>query len=172
MAQRSIEFFVIEDRPTTVLRRSFEAPTGRVLLAWTDATILPAWWGPFVVTAPECHFDLREDGPLRLVTQAGDGTRYPMVETPHDVVVPDCFPTVNLAEHPGEWVNQFRPTGTYLEHVPVQWRYEDSFSDAGDSTTVEVCATYPVVGDRDALVRLGGQRGWAESFVKLDTLLA
>jgi hypothetical protein len=35
-----------------------------------------------------------------------------------------------------------------------------------------VLATYPVFDDRNTMVRVGGERGWAESFVKLDTLLA
>jgi hypothetical protein len=56
--------------------------------------------------------------------------------------------------------------------VPVEWRYEISFFEAQDSTTVEVLATYPVLDHRDMMVRVGGERAWAESFVKLDTLLA
>lgn len=43
--------------------------------------------------------------------------------------------------------------------MPVEWHYEVSFFDGGDSTTVEVRATYPVLDDRDTMVEVGGERG-------------
>jgi uncharacterized protein YndB with AHSA1/START domain len=105
MADRSVEFLVVDDSPQTVLRRAFEAPIEKVFLAWSDATILPAWWGPFDVTVPECHFDLREGGAYRIVMQSGDGTRYPMVGTLYVVVVPERYSmVVNLADHPDDWI--------------------------------------------------------------------
>jgi hypothetical protein len=61
--------------------------------------------------------------------QAGDGTRYPMVGTLRDVVVPERYSmVVNPAEHPDEWIGTLRPKGTALENVPVEWRYEISGS--------------------------------------------
>ena len=55
--------------------------------------------------------------------------------------------------------------------MPVQWHYEISFLDDDRSTTAEVPAAYPVLDDRDAMVRVGGERGWAVRFVRLDALL-
>ena len=164
---------MIDDRAQTVLRRSFEAPIEKVFLAWTDATILPVWWGPRDVTVPECHFDLRQDGPYRIVMQAGDGTPTRWLArcttsscpraTPWWSTSPSTLSSGSTSSGPGV------RTSTTLR---CKWRYEVSFFDGGDSTTVEVRATYPVLDDRDALVRVGGERGGAESFSKLDTLLA
>ncbi len=78
---------------------------------------------------------------------------------------------VNLAEHPDEWIDIVRVKGTELEHVPVQWHHEIAFQEDDGSTTVELQTTYPVLDDRDAMVRVGGERAWAESFVKLDAVL-
>jgi hypothetical protein len=65
-----------------------------------------------------------------------------VVGTLHDVVVSEGYSmVVNLTEHPEQWIDHFRPRGTHLEPVQVQWRYEVSFFDGGDSTTVEVRAT-------------------------------
>lgn len=77
----------------------------------------------------------------------------------------------STARNPDEWIDIVRPKGTELEHVPVQWHYEISFLDDDRSTTAEVPAAYPVLDDRDAMVRVGGERGWAVSFVRLDALL-
>jgi uncharacterized protein YndB with AHSA1/START domain len=167
-----VEFLVVDDSPQTVLRRAF-GPRWRRCSRRGAPTIPPAWWGQFNATVPECLFDLRDDGAYRIVMQTGDGTRYPMVDTPHDVVAPERFSmVVNLAEHPGEWIDIVRPKGTELEHVPVQWHYEIYILEDDGSTTVEMLATYPVLDDRDAMVRVGGERAWAESFVKLDAPLA
>ncbi len=38
------------DHPTYVLERTFDAPRDLVWKAWTDATLLPRWYGPNVET--------------------------------------------------------------------------------------------------------------------------
>jgi len=53
----------------------------------------------------------------------------------------------------------------------MEWFYEISFLEADGATVVEVLATYPVLEDRDAMISMGGEIGWGESFEKLDALL-
>lgn len=77
-----------------------------------------------------------------------------------------------MSEHPDEWIGLFRPGGTVLEDVPMEWLYEISFSPENGSTVVEVLATNPAIEDRDAMASRGGEIGWNESFEKLDALLA
>ncbi|MEO9180596.1 MAG: hypothetical protein ABI298_02980, partial [Acidimicrobiales bacterium] len=53
------------------------------------------------------------------------------------------------------------------------WNYVESFeSDDRHQTTVKVLTTYPLREDRDLFVSTHGESGWAESFLKLDRLVA
>jgi uncharacterized protein YndB with AHSA1/START domain len=104
--------------------------------------------------------------------QMPDGQRYPMFGALHDVDAPNRYSlTVRLSEHPAEWIELFRPKGTALEDIAAEWFYEISFSNLDGATAVEVLATYPVMEDRDAMISMGGEVGWGESFDKLDALL-
>lgn len=71
-----------------------------------------------------------------------------------------------------DWLESFRPPGAEIDVVPMEWFYGISFAVEGDSTVVEVLATHPVMRDRDAMISMGGEVGWNESFEKLDGLLA
>ena len=107
---------IIEGAPQTRLRRSFKAPQVEVFDAWTRPEILARWWGPHVIEVVECAMDLRAGGSYRITMQMPDGQRYPMFGTVHDLDVPDRYTlTVQLNEHPVEWIELFRPKGTELE---------------------------------------------------------
>lgn len=67
--------------------RTYRAPRATVWQAWTDPDMLRQWWGPEKTFIPECRVDLRVDGELYLVMEAGEamgkyaGTRWPMAAT-------------------------------------------------------------------------------------------
>ncbi len=154
------------------MSRAFAAPVDQVFDAWTNAEILRQWWGPHVVEVVECEMDARDGGAYRITMQMPDFQRYPMFGTLQDVDRPRHFALrVELSEHPDEWLALFRPKGSHLERVVMEWFYEISFLEADGATVVEVLATYPVLEDRDAMISMGGEIGWGESFEKLDALL-
>ncbi len=168
-----VEFFAVEGKSQTVLRRTFAASIEAVFDAWTVPAVLQRWWGPLDYTVPVCRLQLREGGPYRIVMESSDARRYPMVGTVHDVRSPHGFTMiVNLDEHPADWIEYFRPKGTPLEGVTVEWSYEVTFHEQVRATTVEVLASYPVSRDRDVVIERGGPQGWSQSFWKLDALLA
>ena len=124
------------------------------------------------MTVSECTFDLREGGAYRIVLMDDDGLCFPVFGVVHDVDAPRHVAlSVDLSEHPAGVIEQFRPVGSGFEHVSLVWRYDVRFAHHLDTTTVEVVTTYPLLRDRDHMIEVGGDVGWAQSFVKLDALL-
>lgn len=70
-----------------IFERTYDAPIEKVWQAWTDPAVLKQWWGPNDVDIPECEVELRVDGRLYIVMEAGEamgefkGTRWPMEAT-------------------------------------------------------------------------------------------
>jgi uncharacterized protein YndB with AHSA1/START domain len=168
-----IEFFVPQEGFQTALLRSFGAPIEWVFEAWTDDAFVTEWWGPFAFNVTECEYDFREGGAFRIAMQFEVGAEYITSGTFDGIVHGRRFTMVNdLSEHPDDWMALFRPRGSDVEHVPVIWNYDVSFRVDDARTTVKVLTTYPIADDRDRFVSMHGESGWAESFVKLDRLLA
>ena len=69
-------------------------------------------------------------------------------------------------------MRQFRPKGSPLEDVPIEWYCEITFRQMDERTVVSLLTTYPIVEDRDVMIAMGGDEGWNESFERLDSLLA
>jgi uncharacterized protein YndB with AHSA1/START domain len=160
------------DEPRTVLHRLFAGPLDEVFRAWTDATILQAWYEPFDFEVRECEMDFREGGQFRIVMAHEDGLVFVTTGNFDDIIARERFTMVtHLDEHPDEFIEIFRPRGSNIEHVPLIWNLEAGFEDRGDAALVTLTTTYPVMADRDQFVSMHGERGWAEGFVKLDRLL-
>jgi uncharacterized protein YndB with AHSA1/START domain len=168
-----IDFFVPDEGCLTVLQRIFRAPMATVFEAWTTDANVATWWGPFAFNVTECEIDFRGGGAYRIAMRHDSGPDYTATGTFDNIVIPRHFTMVNdLNEHPDDWMAMFRPRGSSYEDVPVVWTYDVSFETNGESTTVKVLTTYPLREDRDLFVSMHGESGWAESFVKLDRLLA
>lgn len=167
------EFRVVEGAAQTLLHRSFDADVEVVFDAWTNPEMLKKWWGPHGATVVECRLDLREGGAHRITLRMPDDRDYPMYGTVHDVVLNQAFSlAVQLDQHPEDWRELFRPQGTELGSVPMEWYYQVSFRPVKVGTAVELLVTYPVMDDRDRFVAMHGEFGWMESFEKLDVQLA
>jgi uncharacterized protein YndB with AHSA1/START domain len=171
--EHDIEFFVPDvELPTTVLRRLFHGPIDEVFRAWTDATILQAWYGPSDFEVRECTLDLRDGGLFRIVMAHREGLLFVTKGYVDDIVAPEHFTMVmQLDAHPQAFIDIFRPIGSEVERVPLTWNLDILFERRADDTLVTLTTTYPVVADRDRFVSMQGERGWAEGFTKLDRLL-
>jgi uncharacterized protein YndB with AHSA1/START domain len=171
--ENEIEFFAVVDEPRTVLRRLFAGPVDAIFRAWTDATILRVWYGPFDFEVRECEMDFRDGGEFRIVMAHEGGLVFVTNGTFDDIIAGERFTMVtHLDEHPEEFIEIFRPRDSDIEHVPLIWILEVGFEDRGDATLVTLTTIYPVMADRDQFVSMHGERGWAEGFVKLDRLLS
>jgi uncharacterized protein YndB with AHSA1/START domain len=166
------EFSAVADEPRTVTRRSFAGPIDELFRAWTDGPILQAWYGPFDFEVRECEMDFREGGAFRIVMAHESGLVFVTIGTFDDIVVGGRFTMItHLDEHPIEFIEIFRPSGSAIAHEPLTWILDVSFEEHGAATLVTLTTTYPIMADRDQFVFMHGERGWAEGFVKLDRLL-
>lgn len=69
----------VSDVPTYVLQRAFDAPRELVWKAWTDAELLPRWYGPGVETIVH-RLDVRPGGLWLGEMRMGGGSHYQRVE--------------------------------------------------------------------------------------------
>ncbi|MFI5035560.1 MAG: chloride channel protein [Acidimicrobiales bacterium] len=167
-----LTFEGVEGAPQTLLRRAFVAPREALYLAWTDAATLARWWGPLAATVTSCTVDPVEGGGYRISERDAAGVEATTSGTLHGLRAPAGLAmTVRLDEQSPAFVERFRPRGTVVADQPLEWHYAVSFTESAGVTVVEVLTTYPVVGDRDRALDLGAS-GWAESFAKLDRVLA
>lgn len=155
-----------------MLKRRFRGPVDEVFRAWTDGSILSAWYGPPSFVVRECDIDFRDEGRYRIVMAHEDGLVFVTKGSYRDIDRGARFTmSMNLEEHPKEFIEIFRPSGSPRATVPLIWELEVSFEGCGDETLVTLCTTYPVQEDCDQFVDMHGERGWEQGFLKLDRLL-
>ncbi len=69
----------MSDVPTYVLEREFDAPRELVWKVWTDAELLPRWYGPGVETIVH-HLEVKPGGLWLDEMRMGSGSRYERIE--------------------------------------------------------------------------------------------
>jgi uncharacterized protein YndB with AHSA1/START domain len=57
-----------------VIKRHFTAPPERVFAAFTEKSLIQAWYGPENVTVPHCEVDARIGGKYRVEMHAPSGS--------------------------------------------------------------------------------------------------
>lgn len=144
--------------------RTFDATPDRVFAAWTNPEHFGEWFGPTGMSTLQCDIDGRVGGAWRLM---GEGKNIP-----------------------GRSVGPARPTvsGKYLEFEPPHrlvftwaWHEKDDFASPRGQESV-VTIQFKPVGERTEMIFTQAvfkdqptldahQRGWGESFDKLDEFL-
>src|SRR5688572_29201635 len=72
-----------------VMSRQFAAPRELVFKAFTDAALIPKWWGPSSVTTTVDQMDVRMGGIWRYVQRDAEGNEYGFHGVYHEVVRPE-----------------------------------------------------------------------------------
>src|SRR5579864_549700 len=72
------EVLVKSENQDLVITRVFDAPRKLVFKMWTDSNLVATWWGPKGFMNPVCRLDPKENGAIRIIMQAPDGSRYPV----------------------------------------------------------------------------------------------
>jgi uncharacterized protein YndB with AHSA1/START domain len=141
------------DKPSLTLRRHYPVAPEKVWRAWTDPQAIKRWWGPGghdPVSIAEV--DVRVGGRFRMVFGGAQGTAHECAGSYREVV-PNrklvftwCWPN-STPDRVSQVTILFKPAsgGTDLE-----FRHEQFF---------------------DAAARDGHQRGWSETFIKLEEFL-
>ena len=136
----------MSDVPTYVLEREFDAPRELVWKVWTDAELLPRWYGPGVETIVH-HLDVKPGGLWLDEMRMGGGSHYERIEytevTPPERLVwlhSVCDADWNVTANPmvPDWPRVLLTTVTFDEdggrtRLRLTWAPHDA-SDAENAT--------------------------------------
>lgn len=157
-----------------VITRMFDAPRSLVYKAWTDPAHFAKWWGPHAFTNPDCSIDLRTGGKFLVAMTSPEGERNPLKGEfkeiiPNEKIVLQMYTDDHLEAwhkvvNEARGLSQDAPAANPLTTV--------TFEDVNGKTKLTVEQRFENNRDRDAFIRLGTGEGWAQSFVKMDSLLA
>ena len=141
------------DKPALTLSRHYPVAPEKVWRAWTDPQALRQWFGPGGPQAVSvADLDLRVGGRFRLVFGGAQGNEheaagvYKEVVPHRKLVFSWCWPRTT-PDRVSQITILLRPGGGGTE---MEFRHEQFFDEAA---------------------RDGHQRGWTETFVKLDQFL-
>jgi uncharacterized protein YndB with AHSA1/START domain len=140
------------------MTRVFDAPRSLVFDAWTKPNLVKRWLGVREGwTLPVCEIDLTVGGSYRFVWRGPDGAEMGMGGVYREITPPDRLVSTEKFDdpwYPGEALDTM---------VLVE---EDG------KTTVTVTVLYESQEIRDAVLESGMTRGVAQSYDKLDEVLA
>jgi uncharacterized protein YndB with AHSA1/START domain len=138
------------------ITRMFDAPRERVWEAWTNPKHVPRWMlGPPGWEMPVCEVDLRPGGTWHFVWRRSDGSEMAMSGEYREVTPP------RRLVHTERWGGDWPETLCTLE-----------LSDMGEQTLSTLTILYPSRQDRDRALGTPMKDGLAQSFDRLDELLA
>ena len=133
------------------VERVFDHPIERVWAAYTDAELIPQWWGQGTRVD---RLDLRAGGGWRFVSNPG---------TPQESAMSGDFLEVSP---PDRLVQTFGMEGF---GKPMTQTIE--FDRVGDGTHLAITSRFDTKEERDTLVAYGAEKGAIGGWVSLDALL-
>lgn len=156
------------------MARDFDASRELVYKAWIVPPLLARWWGPREFAVPLCVTDARPGGAYRIVMRSPDGIDYPLRGRYRDLVEPErIVMTRSWEEHPREWWRRLHDLGGQGEDEAAATALDTvMFVERDGVTTVVLRSLFDSSAIRDALVAMGMDDGWSQSFDRLEELLA
>jgi len=156
MTMSSTEIVAEPGKQEIVITRTFDAPRELVFKAWTDATMIPRWWGPGFLTTTVDKMEARSGGCWRFVQRAPDGSEYAFHGVYHEVTPPRTLTsTFEFEGMPG--------------HVALE---TGAFDDIGGKTKLTVRSVFQSLEDRDGMLQSGMEQGATETTERFAELLA
>ena len=141
-----------------VLTRYFNAPRELVFEAHTKPEHVRRWFGLRSSTLSECAIDLRVGGAYRFVIREADGSEMPIKGEYREITPPERLVYTEIFEQFEEF------GGAPLVTLVLE--------DAGGRTKVTSTTQYDSKEIRDAVVGSGMEGGAAETYDRLEELLA
>ena len=138
------------------VERVFDAPPERVFAAYTDAELIPQWWGPRGTTTIVKELEARTGGRWCFVMRGEDGS-----ETEFRGVFREVVPNERIAQT-FEWSGM-------PGYVSVD---AATFVDLGGRTRVVTDSIFYTAEERDGMIESGMEKGMNETYARLDELLA
>ncbi len=146
---------LVGDREIAVTR-AFDAPRRLVFEAWSSCEHMARWWGPRGYDLTECRMDLRPGGSYRFVQTAPDGTIHAFSGVYREIAPPERIVFTQVYE---PWPDQEVVVSTTL-------------AEKDGRTALSQTLLFNSVEARDGMVASGMEWGQAQSFERLDELLA
>ena len=138
------------------VERVFAAQRQRVFAVYTDAELIPEWYGPRGGTTIVDRMEVRAGGGWRFVYRDADGSETAFRGTYREITPPErIVQTWEWEGMPG--------------HVSVE---TTTFEDLGDRTRVVTVALYHTTEERDGMLASGMEGGLNETYERLDEVLA
>lgn len=138
------------------VERTFDAPRERVFAAYTEAELIPRWWGPDDSTTIVKELDPTTGGRWCFAMRDEDGTEIEFRGVFREVTPPErLVQTFEWSGMPG-----------YVSVDAV------TFEDLGGRTRVVYDSIFHTPEERQGMIESGMERGMNETFDRLDKLLA
>jgi uncharacterized protein YndB with AHSA1/START domain len=148
-----------EDRPETIMTRTFNAPRELVFKAHSSCEHVSKWWGPRRHSFASCEMDFVEGGAWRYVLRNEDGSEeYPFKGEFREIQAPERL----------TWTFIF-DVEPFKEHETLETIV---FSEEDGQTTVTVTSFYPSIEIRDFVLTTGMTEGLAETWDRLEEYAA
>jgi uncharacterized protein YndB with AHSA1/START domain len=141
--------------PQIIITRDFDAPRDLVFRAHTDPQLLVQWLRTRDLTLTIDYFDVRDGGRWRYLHTDAQGHEYGFHGVFHGTPSPDAI--VATFEFEGT------PGHVKLDTTTLEQR--------GHRTLMRTVSSFQSVGDRDAMIAAGMERGIRDSGDHLDELL-
>lgn len=139
-----------------VMTRTIDAPRDQVFRAYTDAALIPEWFGPHGLTTIVDKLEPRKGGIWRYIHRDAEGNEYAFNGVFHEVVAPERLVyTFEFEPMPGHIL---------LETITLE-------EQPGGATKLIDSSVFQSVEDRDGMISSGMESGAAESLDRLETLL-
>jgi uncharacterized protein YndB with AHSA1/START domain len=139
------------------VERIFDAHRERVFAAFTDPELIPHWYGPRGTTTIVDHMEPRTGGTWRFIIRNEDGSETAFRGVYREITPPE------RAVQTWEWEGM-------PGHVSIETAV---FEDLGDGRTkLTTTSLFHTPDERDWLLSTGMETGMAETYARLDELLA
>ena len=146
---------LVSDREIAVTR-AFDAPRSLVFEAWSSCEHMTNWWGPRGFDLIECSVDLRPGGKYRFVQRAPDGSIHGFNGVYREITAPERIVLTQV-----------------YEPIPDQEvLVSTTLTETDGKTALSQNLLFSSKEARDGMIASGMERGEAESFERLDELLA
>jgi uncharacterized protein YndB with AHSA1/START domain len=155
------EFTVNKENNTVHVKREFLADLALTWDAWTKPEILDQWWAPKPYRTITKSMDFREGG-MWLYAMVSPQEEYHWCKNEYQQI-----------EHHKKYsgLDAFcAENGVTNEEMP-RTLWTNTFNQQGETTIVNIMATYDSLADLEKVIQLGFQQGFTMALGNLDELL-
>lgn len=155
------DFIVNKEEQTVHVKRAFDANLEMVWEAWTNPEILDLWWAPKPFRAETKSMDFREGGMWLYAMVSPENVKHWCKNDYHKIIHQSMFSGLDAFCDEDGIVNTNMPRTAWT----------NVFSEAGNTTLVNITAKYDNLSDLEKVMEMGFQQGLTMALENLDQYL-